>query len=78
MPLYGGPQRPSPFFDDDPQVLGVHPVLDQPFGHLRIGIVLEEQPFRRAERIDGPGRAGRHGQQPVTSYSSLSDSARWA
>ena len=63
MPLYGGPQRPSPFLDHHPQVLRGHPVLGQPFGDLRIGVMFEEDPFRRAEFLDGAGRTGRHGEQ---------------
>src|SRR4029450_14127614 len=76
--LIGRPPSPAPFLHHHPQLLRPHGILDNPFGQLGVGAVLEDHPLPRADLIQRPGRAAGAGSIPVTSYSSLSDSARWA
>ena len=71
------PPASIPFLDHHPQVLWRHPVHREPFGHLGIGVVLEEDPFCRVSSHCAR-RPRRTGSSPVAWYSSLSDSARWA
>src|SRR5687767_9669728 len=54
---------PTPFLDCHPQVLWGHPVLDEPFSDLWIGVVLKESPGGSSKCPKGPGGTGGHWQQ---------------
>src|SRR5262249_302901 len=54
---------PPPFLDRHPQVLWGHPVFDEPFRELWIGIVLAESQAASADLLARTGGPSRHWQQ---------------